>query len=99
MITLTDLLDQEGVTKVDLVSMDIEGHEPKAFAGFDIDRFAPELLVIEGKNNQVEKYLAIHGYVLIERYYQSILRTSGDRKRARDREPCLLTEFNALTPN
>lgn len=70
MITLTDLLDQEGVTKVDLVSMDIEGHEPKAFAGFDIDRFAPELLVIEGKNNQVENYLAIHGYVLIERYLQ-----------------------------
>ena len=70
MITLTDLLDQEGVTKVDLLSMDIEGHEPKAFAGFDIDRFAPELLVIEGKNNQVEKYLAIHGYVLIERYLQ-----------------------------
>ena len=70
MITLTDLLDQEGVTKVDLVSMDIEGHEPKAFAGFDIDRFAPELLVIEGKNNQVESYLATHGYVLIERYLQ-----------------------------
>lgn len=70
MITLTDLLDQEGVTKVDLVSMDIEGHEPKAFAGFDIDRFAPELLVIEGKNNQIENYLAIHGYVLIERYLQ-----------------------------
>ena len=70
MITLTDLLDQEGVTKVDLVSMDIEGHEPKAFAGFDINRFAPELLVIEGKNNQVESYLATHGYVLIERYLQ-----------------------------
>ena len=70
MITLTDLLDQEGVTKVDLVSMDIEGHEPKAFAGFDIDRFAPELLVIEGKNNQIENYLATHGYVLIERYLQ-----------------------------
>jgi len=68
MITLTDLLDQEGVTKIDLLSMDIEGHEPKAFAGFNIERFAPELLVIEGKNRRVEKYLARHGYVLIERY-------------------------------
>ena len=29
--------------------MDIEGGEPKALAGFDLDRFRPELIVIEGK--------------------------------------------------
>ena len=68
MITLNDLLDREGVKKVDLVSMDIEGHEPKAFAGFDVERFAPELLVVEGKNKWVEKYLKKQGYVQIERY-------------------------------
>jgi FkbM family methyltransferase len=68
MITLTDLLDEEGVTKVDLLSMDIEGHEPAAFAGFDIDRFQPELLVIEGKSKAVEVYLKKHGYEQIERY-------------------------------
>lgn len=70
MITLNDLLDQEGVKKVDLVSMDIEGHEPNAFAGFDIERFAPELLVVEGKNEWVKTYLQEHGYVQIERYKQ-----------------------------
>lgn len=70
MITLNDLLDGAGVTKIDLLSMDIEGHEAKAFAGFDIERFAPELLVIEGESNQVEMYLASHGYVEIERYKQ-----------------------------
>lgn len=68
MITLNDLLDGEGVTKVDLLSMDIEGHEAKAFAGFDIQRFDPELLVIEGRSERVEKYLARRGYVEIERY-------------------------------
>jgi hypothetical protein len=68
MITLNDLLDREGVEKIDLVSMDIEGHEPKAFAGFDIERFAPELLVVEGKNKGVKEYLEDHGYVQIERY-------------------------------
>ena len=54
-LPLQTYLIRKGVTKVELVSMDIEDHEPKAFAGFDIDRFAPELLVIEVKNNQVEK--------------------------------------------
>ena len=75
-ITLDDLLDREGVEKIDLISMDIEGHEPKAFAGFDIERFAPKLLVVEGKNEWVNKYLVDHGYRQIERYkkYDSVNR-------------------------
>ncbi len=67
-ITLNDLLDREGIEKVDLLSMDIEGHEPKALAGFDIDRFRPDLVVIEGKNRLVAKYFQVHGYETIERY-------------------------------
>jgi FkbM family methyltransferase len=67
-ITLDALLEREGVERIDLISMDIEGHEPEALAGFDIDRFRPELLVIEGKSPEVTAYLERHGYVLIERY-------------------------------
>ncbi|MGE4609514.1 MAG: FkbM family methyltransferase [Myxococcota bacterium] len=75
-ITLNDLLDREGVTKIDLLSMDIEGHEPKALAGFDIERFQPELVVTErsvvhkkgdGKG-KVYRYFERHGYELIEEY-------------------------------
>jgi hypothetical protein len=70
-ITLDDLLDREGVTKIDLLSMDIEGHEPKALAGFDIKRFRPELVVIEGQgmgstDGRVYHYLEQNGYELIE---------------------------------
>ena len=86
MITLNDLLDREGVTKVDLVSMDIEGHEPKAFAGFDIERFAPELLVVEGKNAWVKKYMTEHGYVQIERYKQ-FDKSNAYYERAKTVEP------------
>jgi FkbM family methyltransferase len=68
MTTLDDLLDREGIEKVDLVSMDIEGHEPKALAGFDIDRFQPELLVIEGHSEAVTRYLVRHGYEQILSY-------------------------------
>ncbi len=72
-ITLDDLLDREGVTNIDLLSMDIEGHEPKALAGFEIERFQPELVVIEGqidkhKQVQVANYFERHGYELIQKY-------------------------------
>lgn len=72
-ITLDDLLDREGVTKIDLLSMDIEGHEPKALAGFDIGRFQPELVIVEGQviaesEHKVRAYFEEHGYELIEKY-------------------------------
>jgi FkbM family methyltransferase len=66
--TLDDLLDREGVTKVDLVSMDIEGHEPKALAGFDVERFRPDLLVIEGKSAEVKRLLEQRDYEQIQAY-------------------------------
>jgi FkbM family methyltransferase len=68
MITLNDLLDREGIEKIDLLSMDIEGHEPEALAGFDIGRFQPELVVIEGKKGAVARYFRRHGYQLLQRY-------------------------------
>jgi FkbM family methyltransferase len=68
MITLNDLLDQAGIEKIDLLSMDIEGHEPEALAGFDIERFQPELVVIEGKKGEVSRYFRRHGYRQIQRY-------------------------------
>ena len=68
MITLDDLLDREGIEKVDLLAMDIEGHELTALRGFDLERFQPELLVIEGKSSEVKKHLSDHGYEQIQRY-------------------------------
>lgn len=68
MITLDDLLEREGIEKIDLLSMDIEGHEPKALAGFDLERFQPELVVIEGKKGSVARYFRRHGYEQIRRY-------------------------------
>jgi len=70
-ITLTKLLDEHGVSKIDFLSIDIEGAEPLALAGFDIDRFKPELVCIEAKPRNREfimKYFADHGYERIERY-------------------------------
>ncbi len=68
MTTLDALLDQEGVEQVDLLAMDIEGHEAAALRGFDIDRFQPELIVVEGRDREVFAYLVAHGYRQLARY-------------------------------
>jgi len=70
-ITLTKLLEDNRVGRIDFLSIDIEGAELQALAGFDIERFRPELVCIEWFHVGREKvvaYFAAHGYERIERY-------------------------------
>ena len=69
-VTLTDLLDAEGVQRIDFLSMDIELHEPEALQGFDIERFKPTLVCIEGLLPVRQKILnfARSGYVVVGKY-------------------------------
>jgi FkbM family methyltransferase len=46
-IALRELLEREGLSSIDFLSMDIEGAEPEALAGLDLGRFRPELACIE----------------------------------------------------
>ena len=73
-ITLNDLLDTAGVAKVDFVSMDIELAEPKALAGFDIQRFKPRLFAVEAHSDirqQLLDYFASHRYRVVGRYLRA----------------------------
>jgi FkbM family methyltransferase len=70
-MTLDDLLDAEKIKRIDFLSMDIELHEPKALQGFDIGRFKPSLVCVEGLlpvRQQVLDYFAAHDYVLVGKY-------------------------------
>jgi hypothetical protein len=70
-ITLNDLLRREGIERFDLLVMDIELAEPRALAGFDIDRYRPRLACIEShpQNRQtILNYFTDHGYVLVGKY-------------------------------
>ncbi len=70
-ITLNELLDQRGVEKIDFLSMDIEQAEPAALAGFDIERFRPELVCIEASESvreAIAAYFDAHGYERIDAY-------------------------------
>jgi len=68
-MTLDTLLEENGVEELDFLSMDIEGAEPAALEGFDIERYRPELACIEAtKESAVTEYFLSHGYELIEKY-------------------------------
>jgi FkbM family methyltransferase len=70
-ITLTDLLNAEGIRQIDFLSMDIELHEPQALQGFDIERFKPSLVCIEALlpvRQQILDYFTQHGYVVLGKY-------------------------------
>ena len=70
-ITLNDLLAREGITRVDFVSMDIELAEPRALAGFDIEKYRPALVCIEAHpqvRQELIDYFHRHHYVLAGKY-------------------------------
>jgi FkbM family methyltransferase len=72
-ITLNDLLEKNGVTRIDFLTMDIEGAEPGALAGFDIDKYKPELVLIEpttGTRDPILAYFTQHGYERIDKYLE-----------------------------
>lgn len=72
-ITLTDLLDREGVKAIDFLSMDINGAEPIALKGFDIQRFRPELVHVEASPHRQEAlaaYFKRNGYKRIDEYLE-----------------------------
>jgi FkbM family methyltransferase len=45
--TLSSILDEAGAPEVDLLSLDVEGYEPQALAGLDLDRHAPRYVLVE----------------------------------------------------
>lgn len=73
-VTLDDLLDRTGVTKVDFLSMDIELGEPAALAGFSLEKYRPRLACIEAHlevRQQVLNYFAQRGYVVVGKYWRA----------------------------
>lgn len=71
-ITINDLLAKLGTEKIDFLNLDIELWEPHALAGFDIERYRPELVCVEAHRQvrqQLLDYFAKHGYVRLDQYF------------------------------
>jgi FkbM family methyltransferase len=67
--TLSAVLDQAGVEQIDLLSLDVEGHEEEALKGLDFDRHAPEYILIEILFEQTGKAPV---YELLEPRYEFV---------------------------
>ena len=73
-ITLNDLLDSERVTAIDFMTIDIELWEPKALAGFDVERFQPAFVCIEAHpevRQQILDYFGLHHYSVVGKYLRA----------------------------
>jgi len=67
-ITLDDLFERYGVTKIDLLSIDVEWHQEQVLAGFDLERWRPELVCIEDDGGFSVPWFKERGYAPIARY-------------------------------
>jgi FkbM family methyltransferase len=45
--TLSDLLDEAGIGRIDFLSLDVEGYEEQALGGLDLERHQPRFVLIE----------------------------------------------------
>jgi FkbM family methyltransferase len=64
-LALTDAL----ISNVDLLSLDVEGHELEALMGLDFDQVKPKAILLEIRKDDawdIVRYLARFGYVLVE---------------------------------
>lgn len=68
---LDSILEESGISKVDVVSIDVEGHEPAVFSGFTVSRWKPRVFIVEGnttsETRQITQLLGRHGYVRFHR--------------------------------
>jgi FkbM family methyltransferase len=73
-VTLNRVLDAAGIRRIDLLNLDIELFEAKALAGFDIDRFQPDLVCVEAHlpvRQAILDYFMEHGYVVVGKYLRA----------------------------
>ena len=68
-VTLDDLLAEEKVTRVDFVSIDVEGGELDVLRGFSLERYRPALVLIEDyvRNLDKHRHMTGRGYKLVKR--------------------------------
>lgn len=64
--TLDDILESAAVKKLDFVTIDVEGHEPEAIAGFTLSRWKPDIVIVEdgsmGLDLNIRRIMRKKGY-------------------------------------
>lgn len=68
---LDKILDEAAIGHLDVITIDVEGHELEALKGLSLSRWRPRILIIEDNSfmmdDRVAKYLSQYGYVRFKR--------------------------------
>lgn len=73
--TLTSLLTEWGISRVGILSLDIEGFELEALRGLDFDKVTVAILIVENNNlgvmgdERIRSYLQQYGFVFYARFW------------------------------
>lgn len=67
--TLDKVLKSAGITKIDFMSLDVEGHETEVMRGLDFNKTRPALILIEDGVRDLDKhrFLKSRNYKLVKR--------------------------------
>lgn len=72
--TLSGILDEQGITRIDLLSLDIEGFEAPALRGLDFTRHRPTFILVEQRYPEdVEPILFPHYEVVAKLSHHDVL--------------------------
>lgn len=59
--TLTHMLEEHNLAKVDFLSVDVEGHEMEVLMGLDLSKYQPRLILVETANiDSIRQLLSTH---------------------------------------
>ncbi len=72
--TLSSLLDKHHIGHVDLLSLDVEGFELNALKGLDLERHAPQHILVEARyREEIDAYLLSRYRVVAELSHHDVL--------------------------
>lgn len=64
--TLTSILDECNVQKIDLLSLDVEGYEAQVLDGLDFNKYRPKFILIEARFKEEIEKIILPYYKLVE---------------------------------
>lgn len=69
LVKLDSVLERLGVSKIDLLSIDVEYSDDKVLQGIELLSWLPRVVVIEMDSQWIDKYFRKAGYVKARRHY------------------------------
>jgi FkbM family methyltransferase len=71
---LSELLDRNRLTRIDLLSLDVEGYELRALQGIDFTRHRPHFILVEARyRDEIDAFLRPHYRVVDELSHHDVL--------------------------